>query len=144
MATRSVSAAVSDALRTRQSPPKYSEGKLTDELSDETHALWSQLGGGETAWIAMNEPSTEKLAANSEESRWEKPEFRHLLELADNELNPEIRLKYLALAEELLLQEIPILPAFQIDFRAIVKKHIQLPGISPQGGILDLKWTRFK
>ncbi len=77
-------------------------------------------------------------------SRWEKPEFRHLLELADHELNSEIRLKYLALAEELLLQEIPVLPAFQIDFRAIIKKHIQLPGISPQGGILDLKWTRFK
>jgi oligopeptide transport system substrate-binding protein len=76
-------------------------------------------------------------------SRWEKPEFRQLLEKADHELNLQLRFKYLAQAEELLLKEIPILPVFNIDFRAIVKNHIQLSGISPQG-ILDLKWTKIK
>ena len=76
-------------------------------------------------------------------SRWEKPEFRQLLDLADHELNSQLRLHYLAQAEELLLKEIPILPVFNIDFRAIVKKHVEAPGISPQG-ILDLKWAKIK
>jgi len=76
-------------------------------------------------------------------SRWEKTEYQQLLELADHELNLERRFKYLAEAEELIMREIPILPVFYTDFRAIVKKHLHLPSISPLG-ILDLKWTKFK
>ena len=76
-------------------------------------------------------------------SRWENHTYQDLLKSADYEINPEQRLKYLAQAEEVLLKEVPVLPMFYTDFRAIVKNNIQLPAISPFG-TLDLKWTKLR
>ena len=59
------------ALATREAEPKAFEGKVTDHLKDEAHALWKEQGGTETAWAVWSKPagSTEQAG----EGRWEKP-----------------------------------------------------------------------
>ncbi len=76
-------------------------------------------------------------------SKWENNTYQELLKWADYEVNTEKRLKYLAHAEKILLEEIPVLPVFYTDFRAIVKNHVHPPVIS-SFGTLDLKWTKLK
>lgn len=61
------------ALRTRSKPPSYVRGKLTDELGDEAHALWTKLGGSETAWAAWSASPASANSAKAEDARWEKP-----------------------------------------------------------------------
>jgi thiol-disulfide isomerase/thioredoxin len=61
------------ALRTRPKPPSYERGKLTDDLNDEAHALWTKLGGTEVAWAAWSVPATGADAAKADDARWEKP-----------------------------------------------------------------------
>jgi thiol-disulfide isomerase/thioredoxin len=62
------------ALQTRLKPPSYDEGKLTDNLMNESHALWKELGGTETAWAVWSKPPAEAAkAADASEARWEKP-----------------------------------------------------------------------
>ncbi len=60
------------ALQTRLEPPKWSRGKLQDDLTDEARALWKSQGGSDAAWALWSKPvsgSAEQLA----EGRWEKP-----------------------------------------------------------------------
>jgi thiol-disulfide isomerase/thioredoxin len=61
------------ALRTRPKPPSYERGKLQDELSDETHTLWTKLGGTEVAWAAWSQPASPTDTAKADDARWEKP-----------------------------------------------------------------------
>jgi thiol-disulfide isomerase/thioredoxin len=61
------------ALRTRPKPPSYERGKLTDETSDEAHALWTKMGGTEVAWAAWGQPTNIPNAAKADDARWEKP-----------------------------------------------------------------------
>jgi len=60
------------ALQTRLEPPKAWRGKLRDEVTDEAHALWKELGGTETAWAVWSKPPAGK-AEELAEGRWEKP-----------------------------------------------------------------------
>ncbi len=73
------------ALQTRLKPPSYDEGKLTDDLLDESHALWKKTGGTETAWAVWNKPPAETgKVADASEARWEKPtQSLPAFELAD-------------------------------------------------------------
>ncbi len=59
------------ALESRLEQPKYRAGRLTDTLGDESHALWSALGGSETAWAAWS-PSASTPAITADAARWEK------------------------------------------------------------------------
>lgn len=74
-------------------------------------------------------------------SRWENSEYKKILELADWELDLKQRALYLKQAHEILIREIPVLPIYYHDFRALVKNYIIPPAISPFG-ILDIKWTK--
>jgi len=60
------------ALQTRREPPKVWHGKLRDDLMDEVHALWKEMGGTETAWAVWSKPAAGK-AGELAEGRWEKP-----------------------------------------------------------------------
>src|SRR5208283_217665 len=59
------------ALQTRDEPPKAWRGKLRDDVTDEAHALWKELGGTETAWAVWSKPPAGK-AEELAEGRWEK------------------------------------------------------------------------
>lgn len=64
-------------------------------------------------------------------SRWENLEFQKLLDLSENEINPYARSAYLLKAEEILCQEMPVVPLFYQPYQALVKKnlHIILPNL---------------
>jgi thiol-disulfide isomerase/thioredoxin len=62
------------ALSSRTKPPGYEQGiKQPDLLTGEAHALWTKLGGTETAWAAWSAPAAAPNAAKADEARWEKP-----------------------------------------------------------------------
>lgn len=58
------------ALLTRTEAPKAWHGEITDDLSDEAHALWKTQGGTETAWALWSKPTG--AAPQSSEGEWEK------------------------------------------------------------------------
>jgi thiol-disulfide isomerase/thioredoxin len=61
-----------EALQTRLKPPSWQEGKLTDNVLDESRALWTGMGGTETAFAVWSKaPATP--VADASEARWEKP-----------------------------------------------------------------------
>jgi thiol-disulfide isomerase/thioredoxin len=61
-----------EALQTRPKPPSWQEGRLRDDLMDESRALWSAMGGTETAFAVWSKAPSEK-AVDASEARWEKP-----------------------------------------------------------------------
>lgn len=61
-----------EALRTRLKAPAWQEGKLTDDLMDESRALWKERGGTETAFAVWSKAPA-ALTADASEARWEKP-----------------------------------------------------------------------
>jgi thiol-disulfide isomerase/thioredoxin len=71
------------ALITRVSPPTPWHGILEDNVTDEAHALFNEIGGTEVAWAAWSQPPTAKLQELAED-RWEKPKRQiPAFELAD-------------------------------------------------------------
>lgn len=60
------------ALQTRLEPEKPWHGKLKDDLADEAHALWKELGGSEAAWSVWSSSPGPK-SAELAQGRWEKP-----------------------------------------------------------------------
>ena len=59
------------ALQKRQEAPKVSHGKLRDDLGDEAHALWKEMGGTDTAWAVWSN-STHGRIQELTEVRWER------------------------------------------------------------------------
>jgi thiol-disulfide isomerase/thioredoxin len=59
------------ALQTRLEPPRWREGRLTDDLSDEARTLWKDLGGTEVAYQHWSAPPARVTEAA--ESQWERP-----------------------------------------------------------------------
>jgi oligopeptide transport system substrate-binding protein len=59
-------------------------------------------------------------------SKWEHPTFQHLLGLSDQELDPVKRTSYLAQAEKILCEEMPILPLFYQPYQALTKKNLDV------------------
>ncbi len=63
-------------------------------------------------------------------AKWEHPKVQQLLHNADNEFDPEHRLKFLAQAEEIILGEVPVIPLFDRAFQTLVKEErdVVFPG----------------
>jgi thiol-disulfide isomerase/thioredoxin len=53
------------ALQTRVEVPKFAEGRLRDELSDEAHALWKREGGTDLAWATWSGMPAPNLTAQA-------------------------------------------------------------------------------
>ncbi len=60
------------ALQTRVSPPGPWHGRTIDDLNAESRALWKELGGTDTAFVAWSKPPAAR-AEELKEGRWEKP-----------------------------------------------------------------------
>ena len=57
-------------------------------------------------------------------SNWEQPEFQKLLNLSDQAINPFQRSSYLLQAEEILKQEVPVIPLFYQPHQALITKNL--------------------
>jgi oligopeptide transport system substrate-binding protein len=57
-------------------------------------------------------------------AKWEHPEVKRLLKLTEGEINPFQRSANLMKIEEILSQEMPIIPLFYQPFQALVKKDL--------------------
>ncbi len=70
------------ALQARKRPLDGYEGRIIDDLTDEARALWSQLGGTETAWMVWSKPPAK--VQQVAESGWTRPvKTMPAFELAD-------------------------------------------------------------
>lgn len=57
--------------------------------------------------------------------KWEHTKYQQLLDLSENEVNLEKRLFYLRKAEEILNQEMPLIPLFYQPHKAMVRKEVE-------------------
>ncbi|HSX14063.1 MAG TPA: peptide ABC transporter substrate-binding protein [Chlamydiales bacterium] len=83
-----------------------------------------------------------KEGANS--SRWEEPEFQHLLDLSEEEINPFQRSSYLNKAEEILARGMPVVPLFYEQEQAMIRKSFQINLQQVRGGCFNLAPNLFK
>jgi thiol-disulfide isomerase/thioredoxin len=60
------------ALHVRKKAPNPVEGRIEDNLMDESRALWKKMGGTETAWNVWSQPPAAKIQEVAE-SGWKKP-----------------------------------------------------------------------
>jgi thiol-disulfide isomerase/thioredoxin len=60
------------SLNTRLEPPKYSEGKIRDDLTDEAQTLWKETGGTPVAWPLQSKAFHSK-AEEPIQGGWERP-----------------------------------------------------------------------
>ncbi len=58
--------------------------------------------------------------------KWGNATYQKLLEESDMEIDPVRRFSLIAKAEEILCQEMPVVPLFYLPYRALVKKHLNI------------------
>jgi oligopeptide transport system substrate-binding protein len=105
-------------------------------------SLFKKMTGGDFQmglmyWMSMiDDPiyTLNEFKSASEEinfPKWENSEFQRLLDLSEFEINPYQRSAYLLKAEEILCQEMPIIPLFYQPYQILVKKklNITLPNV---------------
>jgi oligopeptide transport system substrate-binding protein len=101
---------------------------------------WSELFGkmtqgnfqlGLMQWISwINDPvyTLDTFRSTDQEvnfSKWENPDFQRIFELAEQETNPFLHSSYLLKSEEILCQEMPIIPLFYSPSQAMICKNLQ-------------------
>lgn len=72
--------------------------------------------------------------------QWENKHFQKLLQLADLETNQAIRFEHLKQAEEILLEEMPIIPLFIYNAKYLKSPALKELVVS-QTGQVDFKWA---
>jgi oligopeptide transport system substrate-binding protein len=73
-------------------------------------------------------------------AKWEDPHYQQILDRAERETNLKIRKSYYLQAEEILLEEMPVIPIFNMVSQAIKKKNLKVPYTS---SLMDFKWAHF-
>lgn len=73
-------------------------------------------------------------------SKWEHPKYQRCLERASKETVPENRTEYFKKAEEIIIEECPVLPIFHEAYRYSHKPELQGAFCSDSGNI-DFKWA---
>lgn len=74
------------------------------------------------------------------ETGWEHPDYIAHLEAADIELDPIKRAKHLSLAEDILMDEMPIIPLYYINFAFLKKPYVKGVYLSALG-FADFKYA---
>jgi oligopeptide transport system substrate-binding protein len=73
-------------------------------------------------------------------AKWEDIYYQQILELAERETNLKTRKSYYLQAEEILLEEMPVIPIFNMLTRAIKKKNLKVHYTT---SLMDFKWAHF-
>jgi len=66
-------------------------------------------------------------------AKWEHPDFKHLIDLSEQEVTPFRRSFYLLNAEKIFCNEMPVIPLFYQASQALVHKDLQIIYKSPCG-----------
>lgn len=66
-------------------------------------------------------------------AKWEHPEYQRLLDLSEQEVNPFQRSSYLFKAEEIIGNEMPIIPLFYEPSQALIKRNLSVCYKPPSG-----------
>ena len=74
---------------------------------------------------------------------WESPEYVDLLNRSQVSTNSEMRKHMLSKAEEILMNELPILPVFHFALNYLKESHLKGMVLSPVGQ-LDVRWAHFE
>lgn len=77
------------------------------------------------------------LGGNNE-TGWENPSYTALLDRAEQEINPEKRIALLKQAEKILIEQMPVIPVFFINFAYLKKPYVHNVFVSPLG-VADFK-----
>jgi oligopeptide transport system substrate-binding protein len=72
---------------------------------------------------------------------WENPEYIRLLDRADSSVDPESRSAYLRRAEELVMEEVPVIPVFYHTFKYTKAPSLSGEALSPSGQV-EWKWLQ--
>ena len=67
-------------------------------------------------------------------SKWENPSFQRLLDLNQQEINPYQRSALLLQAEEILSEEMPVIPLFYQPYQALAHKDLHVASRTARGG----------
>ena len=73
------------------------------------------------------------IYGGNNDTGWENPKYIELIDKASASANPEERSKYLEQAEQLFLDEMPVIPLYYITLSYIKKNYVQGAFISPLG-----------
>ena len=74
-------------------------------------------------------------------AKWSNADYSTLLDKAQEEIDPLMRIKYLAEAERILIKEKPVLPIFYEKERNIKKQHLKNVYYSQTTGYVDFKYS---
>lgn len=74
-------------------------------------------------------------------SRWENEEYQQLLHKARHEINPEKRKAYLKEAEQILVEQMPVIPIYSETYLYKIRPHIKDIVIHDLGHV-DFKWVK--
>lgn len=95
--------------------------------------------------VSFLEPYYSKNASTyagcNNETGWEHPYYRSLLDEAERTLDKEKRFQLLRQAEIFLIEEMPLIPIYHIVFAYLKKPYVHNVYISPMG-MLDFKWAQ--
>ena len=102
-----------------------------------------QMGG--SPWYTLhNDPISNLEHVKSKKrynmTRWEDPIYRDLLDAADQELNPHARDMLLRKAEDMVLNELPLIPIYVTSYNYLKRPEVHAVCISELGQI-DFKWA---
>lgn len=74
-------------------------------------------------------------------SKWENANYQEILHLAEREIETEKRQNYYLQAEQILLEELPVVPIFSNSFQALKKKSLK---IKCSSNLINFKWAYFE
>jgi len=95
------------------------------------------------SWIFDPSYNLQHLHSLSHEmnfAQWHNPLYTKLLDKAQACVDTDKRLEYLRQAEEIVMEEIPVIPLFYYTFKYMKKEHLDNIYLSHLGQI-DFKWT---
>jgi oligopeptide transport system substrate-binding protein len=102
---------------------------------------------GEMGWETwVNDPIYTLNAFRDESeainfSKWQNSEYQAILHSAEGEIDPNKRQLYYRQAEEILLDEMPVIPLFSMKSKAIKKKNLRMYSKAP---LANFKWAYFE
>ncbi|MCC5831592.1 MAG: peptide ABC transporter substrate-binding protein [Chlamydiales bacterium] len=126
-------------------------GIQVELIPSEWNVFFANLGerqfqiGGCIWFCAFNDPIYtleffKEKAHRYNAPQWENDHYRQLLDLADAEPDPKVRLEHLKQAELLILDEMPIIPLYMVHAKYLKSPRVQGLTVNDLGQA-DFKWA---